>query len=434
MEVSLTNKQSLLSKISYASLWRYFFLLLIVIISMFVCEGCDFGGSIQLIKDLQPTVLLISFDGFRWDYLDKTDAPYLDSLITNGVKAKSLIPVFPSKTFPNHYTIVTGLYTENHGIVANTMYDPEFNATFTLRDRQAVEDGRWWGGEPLWVTTEKQGQISASLFWPGSEAEIKGIRPTYWERFDSSLPYTKRVEKVLSWLDLAVKERPTLITLYFEEPDSQGHANGPNSSQVKDAIHKVDNALGNLLQGLRERGILEDINIIIVSDHGMTDISKEKIIFLDEYVNLSDIDVIDWSPVTGIRPHEGRQEVVYKSLLEAHPHLSVYRKEEIPERFHYRSNSRIAPIIAIADEGWSISSHSQFKPWEVFPSGNHGYDYQLKSMQGIFIAHGPAFKDNLLIDSFQNIHIYNLVTHILGIEPSSNNGNFNSIQTILETQ
>jgi predicted AlkP superfamily pyrophosphatase or phosphodiesterase len=413
---------------------RYFFLFLLVI-SLFVCGFLNTKLAAQVIDNLKPTVILISFDGFRWNYFDKASTPNLNRLSETGVKAKRLIPSFPTKTFPNHYTIVTGLFPENHGIIANKMYDPKLNATFSLGDRKSVEDSRWWGGEPIWVTAEKQGQTSAILFWPGSETEIKGIRPTYWQKYDQSLAYNKRVQQALDWLDLPVAQRPTLIALYFDAPDTQGHSYGPDSPEVKNAIRKVDTTIGILLQGLKPRGILNDINIIITSDHGMTSISPDKTIFLDDYIDLSSVDIIDWSPIVSLRPHDGKKEEIYKALINANPHLAVYYKEDIPERLHFRNNNRITPIIGIADEGWSISSHDLFKSLQAnFAKGSHGYDNQLTSMHGIFIARGSAFKKDLVVKPFENIHIYNLIAKILGLKPAPNDGNLELAQFMLKTK
>jgi predicted AlkP superfamily pyrophosphatase or phosphodiesterase len=413
---------------------RYFFLFLLVI-SLFVCGFLNTKLAAQVIDNLKPTVILISFDGFRWNYFDKVSTPNLNRLSETGVKAKRLIPSFPTKTFPNHYTIVTGLFPENHGIIANTMYDPKLNATFSLGNRKSVEDSRWWGGEPIWVTAEKQGQTSAILFWPGSETEIKGIRPTYWQKYDQSLDYDKRVQQALDWLDLPVAQRPTLIALYFDAPDSQGHSYGPDSQEVKNAIRKVDTTIGILLQGLKQRGILNDINIIITSDHGMTSISPDKTIFLDDYIDLSSVDIIDWSPIVSLRPHDGKKEEIYKALVNANPHLAVYYKEDIPERLHFRNNNRITPIIGIADEGWSISSHGLFKSSQLnFAKGSHGYDNQLISMHGIFIARGSAFKKDLVVKPFENIHIYNLITKVLGLKPAPNDGNLEQVQLMLKAE
>lgn len=391
--------------------------------------------NVQVINDLKPTVILISFDGFRWDYLNVKDnhTPNLYFLSQKGVKAKALIPSFPTKTFPNHYTIVTGLFPDNHGIIANKMYDPQSGKAFSLGDRDSVQDSYWWGGEPIWVTVEKQGQIAATLFWPGSEAEVAGIQPTYWEKYDRNLAYEKRVQKVLDWLDLPAEKRPTFIALYFESPDSEGHKFGPESPEVKNAVRKVDSILEMLLDALKKRGIFENINLIILSDHGMTSVSSDKTIFLDDYIDLKDVDVIDWSPVLALRPRQYMKEEIYKSLVDAHPNLQIFYKEDIPERLHFKNHRRIAPIIGIADEGWSISSHKyeQFV-YRNFLKGNHGYDNSLSSMYGIFIASGPAFKQNLVVEPFENIHVYNLIAEILSLEPAINDGNLSSVRIMLK--
>lgn len=414
---------------------RYFYFFLLAIILLFWSCSANETRIVKKIDKLEPTVILISLDGFRWDYLEKANTPNLDFLSTNGVKAKALIPAFPTKTFPNHYTIVTGLYPEKHGIIANKMYDPKFKSTFSLGDRSSVEDGRWWGGEPVWVTTEKQGQISATLFWPGSEASIKGVRPTYWEKYDGKLEYKKRVQKVLDWLELPLKKRPTFIALYFDEPDTQGHKYGPDSKEVKDAIHKVDTTLGQLMEALKQRGILEKVNIIITSDHGMTSIKPDKVIFLDDYIDLNTVEIIDWSPVLALYPHDGEKEKIYNTLVKAHPQLNVYYKEDIPERLHFRNHRRITPIIGIANEGWSISSRDLLNSLKLkFLRGTHGYDNQVSSMHGIFIASGPAFKKGSVIKSFESIHIYNLITKILSLKPASNDGNIDSVQILLKPQ
>lgn len=412
---------------------RYFHFILIGIVLFFWACSANESRIIQKKTHIESSVILISLDGFRWDYLEKVNTPNLDNLIANGVKAKALIPAFPTKTFPNHYTIVTGLYPENHGIIANTMYDPQFNSTFSLGDRSSVEDGRWWGGEPIWVTAEKQGQVSATLFWPGSEAPIKDIRPTYWEKYDGKLAYNKRVQKVLDWLDLPIEKRPTFIALYFDEPDSQGHKYSPNSKEVRDAVSKVDTTLGWLLEALKQREILEKVNIIVTSDHGMTTISPERVIFLDDYIDLNTVEIIDWSPVLALSSRDGKNEKVYNALANAHPQLNVYYKEDIPERLHFRNHRRITPIIGIANEGWSISSHGLLNSLKSkLLGGSHGYDNQLSSMHGIFVASGPAFKKGLIVEPFENIHIYNLIAKILDLKPASNDGNLDTVQIMLE--
>jgi len=221
----------------------------------------------------QETLILISIDGFRPDYLEWYDAPNLSALAREGVSAPDgMLPVFPSKTFPNHYSIVTGLYPSSSGMLSNTMYDEESDSWFRMRDRSAVEDPVWWGGEPIWVTAEKQGRVSATYFWVGSEAPIQGIQPTFWYRFDGSVPGKERVDQALAWLDLPLQERPTFITLYFEDVDSIGHRFGPESQEVEEAVARMDGLIGRLLVGLRERTLLDSVNLMIVSDHGMAEI------------------------------------------------------------------------------------------------------------------------------------------------------------------
>ncbi|UCH62763.1 MAG: alkaline phosphatase family protein [Fidelibacterota bacterium] len=388
--------------------------------------GC--GG-----QRLKPTVLLISLDGFRWDYLEKADTPNLDRLVSTGVKARALIPVFPTKTFPNHYTIVTGLYPENHGIISNTMFDPAYNDTFMLSKREAVSDGYWYGGEPLWVTTERQSRISATMFWPGSEAEIGGIRPTYWYEYDHELPHADRVTQVLAWLDLPPDRRPVFITLYFPDTDDQGDRFGPDSQELATAIVRVDSILGTLFEGLMERGLMEKINIVVVSDHGMAAIDSTRVIFVDDYIDLKQAGVIDWSPVLGLRPPEEVQEDIYEALKTAHPHLSAFRRDEMPDRLHYSTHHRIPYIIAIADEGWSITSHAFYdRDPSHFNGGSHGYDNRYPSMHGIFIARGPAFENGLEVAPFQNIHIYNLIVRVLGLKAAPNDGSLDSVKVILD--
>ncbi len=379
-----------------------------------------------------PIVILVSFDGFRWDYSEKTETPNLDRMAREGVRAEGLIPSFPSKTFPNHYTLVTGLYPEHHGIVANNMLDPETGARFSLGDRAEVEDGRWWGGEPIWVTLAKRGLKSGTVFWPGSEAEIKGFRPTYWSRFDSKVSYGERVARALSWLDLPEAERPSFVSLYFSATDHAGHDHGPDSPEVAEAVRQLDSTLGKLMKGLETRGLLDSVDIIIVSDHGMASCDPSRVVFLDDCVNVGRAKVIDWNPVAAFRPADRDLEGVFRGLVACNPHLRVFRKEEIPERFHYQASPRIPPIVAIADEGWVIDSRNHFeKTGGEVALGNHGYDNQLRSMWGIFFARGPAFRAGKKIDPLPNVNVYALMARILGVDPAPNDGDPKLVDDIL---
>ncbi|MCK4579175.1 MAG: alkaline phosphatase family protein [Candidatus Marinimicrobia bacterium] len=380
----------------------------------------------------RQTLLLISVDGLRWDARQLAHTPNLDSLAAKGVQAEALIPVFPTKTFPNHYSIVTGLYPENHGIISNTMYDPVMDDTFALSIKEAVTDSRWWGGEPIWVTAEKQGLTAATLFWPGSEAVIKGVRPTYWKPYDHDMPHVDRVDQILSWLDLAVEGRPDFLTLYFHIVDTQSHYYGPKGDGTIAAIQKVDSTIGLLLTGLGQRGLSQTINIMIVSDHGMAAIDTSRVIFLDDFVDPEIANVIDWSVVTGMRPNERNVDFVYDALSNAHPRMSVYRRDEIPARLHYSAHHRIPTIIAMAEEGWSITTRDNYSRQPTrFIGGAHGYDNRYRSMGGVFIAYGPAFGSGKTLPAFSSVNLYNLMSVVLQLKPASNDGDFTIVKGAL---
>lgn len=380
------------------------------------------------IPDLKPTVILISIDGFRYDYLEKYSAPNLQHLAASGVQAAALLPCFPTYTFPNHYTIVTGLYPAHHGIVANEMYDPSFDATFVYKDQVATE-GRWWGGEPIWVTAGKQGQKTASMFWVGAAVPIKGMRPDHWEPFDAKVSPAERVDKILGWLDLPAEQRPTFSALYFDQVDHGGHEGGPDSPQVREAIAKVDAAIGRLLDGLRQRGIEDRVNIIVVSDHGMAATSPERLIFLDDYADLSRDRVPARGPLFTVWPAKGEADTVLAQLRRV-PHLRVYRRENVPARWHYSGNVRITPIIALADEGWTVTTHEYLKSHD-FSKGQHGYDNNLRSMQAVFIAHGPAFKAGTTLPAFSNLDVYELMAYLLHLKPAPNDGTLKVFRPVL---
>lgn len=388
-------------------------------------------ARLKPIKNLKPTIILISLDGFRYDYLTKYKPANLNFLAREGVRAKWLIPSFPTKTYPNHYTIATGLYPQHHGIVENTMYDTGFNAVFSLSKREEVENGRWWLGEPIWVTAEKQGQKAGSIFFPGTEAEIAGKRPTYWKRYDDKIENAERVDTILSWLDLPPTQRPTCLSLYFSDVDDAGHKFSPDSVETKMAVAKVDGEIGRLIKGLEARKIFKRVNLIIVSDHGMATVNLNNAILLDEMFDTNLAEHIFWTQeLVSIFPREGKEEEIYSALkIKLPPQARVYRKSEIPERFHYRHSPRIAPLIVVPDESWSLTNRQRFATLKANGDlqrlkGAHGYDNQLESMRAIFIAHGKAFKQGKVIEPFENIHIYNLMTQILGLTPAKNDGSF----------
>ena len=390
------------------------------------------------IRNLQPTVILVSLDGFRYDYLNLYRPSNLNSLAASGVRAKWMIPSFPSKTFPNHYTIATGLYPQDHGIVENNIYDPLFKAVFTLSDRREVENGRWWLGEPIWVTAEKHGQKAASIFYPGTEAEIAGTRPSFWKKYDKEMSNDARVDTLLSWLDLPRDQRPTFLALYFSDPDDAGHEFGPIASETRKAVLNVDKEIGRLIMGLKAREIFRQINLIIVSDHGMASVRLTNAILLDKLFDTNLASRIFWTrEIVSIFPKAGKEEEIYQSLKRRLPPQGrVYRKAVMPARFHYSQSPRIAPLLVLPAEGWILTNRKAFAEMQAKgetkrPKGGHGYDNQLPSMRAIFIAHGEAFKKGTVVSPFENIQVYNIMAKILGLKPAVNDGNYRAAKAVL---
>jgi len=364
--------------------------------------------------DTEEYVLLISMDGFRYDYLNKANTPNFDKLLKNGVTSRALIPVFTSKTFPNHYSIATGMYAENHGLIANTFYATDLDKPYAIRDRNAVENGQFYGGEPIWVTAERQGVKTASYFWVGTEASINGVQPSYWKKYDQKVSFQSRIDSVISWFSYPIKHRPRLTLLYFHEPDWTGHEYGPNSQETILQIERMDSVLGDLISKTNNLSISSKLNIIIVSDHGMTDVYPEKTIDLSSYTDLSSLDVTGAGPTVFISSNSKKLLKRTYNDLKNIKNAKIYFKNKIPQRFHYRNHVRIPDILIVADEGWSLMplGHGSYNP-----KGSHGYDNTLDNMKAIFIANGPSFKSGYTRDEFENIHIYPLVAHILGIEP-----------------
>jgi predicted AlkP superfamily pyrophosphatase or phosphodiesterase len=393
--------------------------LLVVSLSLLASlVACASGGSKPSRRD-DSWVLLISVDGFRADYLESKRTPTLWKIGERGVRAEGLTPVFPSLTFPNHQSIITGLYAENHGIVSNEMIDPDIpGRRFRLGDAAVMDDPRWWQeGEPLWITAAKQGVKTATMFWPGSSVEVRGHRPTYWKTYDQALSNHARVEQILDWLDLPKEQRPRFLTLYFEEVDSAGHASGPQSPEVDKALANIDSAIGRLLDGVRARGLDSTMNVVVVSDHGMAKIEPAKIIALDAYLPAADFQLVGQGAMASLYPADGKFDAVYAKLKNANPRMQVFKKAEVPARFHYRNNDRIGPIVLLAEEGSYIASSPR-----SLKAGNHGFDNLSPNMRGLFVAAGPDFKPGVKAKPFENIHIYPLLADILGLQPAKVDG------------
>lgn len=396
------------------------FLLALSVLLLFGCSP----------EKVQPQLLLISFDGFRADYLTKTETPNFDRLIKNGVTAEGLIPIFPTKTFPNHYAIATGLYPENNGLIGNNMYDPEMDARYSMGNREAVENPDWYLGEPIWNTVEKEGKKAGTMFWIGSEAPIQNLRPSHWKSYDGSIPNEARIDTVLKWMTRE-QDPVDFGTLYFSFVDSQGHRYGPDSEEVIEAIKQADELVGYLMEKLESN---ESINLMIVSDHGMIEVSPSKKVTLDDFIDVNKIKIIAYSPALMFNVEgEGEQEV-FESLKRNEVNFKVYLKENIPERYHLKNNSRVPEILMVADEGYTINTKQFFESrGSDYPSGGaHGFDNANPKMDAIFVAYGPAFNEEVKLGRFENIHLYEVMAKILNIEPAPNDGNFDAVSEILK--
>jgi predicted AlkP superfamily pyrophosphatase or phosphodiesterase len=379
----------------------------------------------------KPYVLLISLDGFRYDYAERDHAANLLALGKSGVAAKALIPSFPTTTFPNHYTIVTGLYPAHHGIVDNAFWDPARNAQFRSSDSSASTNGSWWGGTPLWVLAEQQGMRAASFFWPGSDAEIQHTRPTYFYKYDGKIPNETRVEQVVEWLKLPKAERPHFLTLYFSDVDHQGHTHGPDAPETRAAIHTIDTLLGKLFAELHALAL--PLDIFVVSDHGMAAVTGD--IDMSKLADLTGVETAANSTDFKIYSSDPKRiDQIYSELHGKDPRFALYRPNEIPERLHYSGNARIGDLVAFAVQ--PVDLHLALKSGQTAPKGMHGYDVALvPQMRGIFFGAGPDLKARLTIDEFQNIHIYPLIAHILGLKvPADIDGQLSVLAPILNAK
>ena len=394
----------------------------------------------------RPTTILVSLDGFRADFLNRGITPALDAFIASGVSPQYMLPSFPSLTFPNHFTLVTGLYPESHGVVSNQFWDPEFDEEFWYTNVKVSMQPKWWNAEPLWVTAEHQGVRSAIHMWPGSEAHIPDVEPTYMDKYNGTEALPCKIDSILSWLDMpgdddvtAVEEgdlRPQFIAAYVPNVDADGHLYGPNSTEIRATIADVDSMLTMLVEGLLARNLTEIVNIVIVSDHGMATTSTNRLIQLDDLMDMSLVDHIDGWPLRGLRLKNPDRDVpiLYNQLSKEAAkadNFEVYTLETMPERYHFTQNDRIAPLWIIPKPGWAVVEKSDFDVAEALatgkeyaPKGLHGYDHEHPLMRAIFVARGPAFphEPNSRVQVFQNIEVYNIMCDSLGVVPHPNNG------------
>lgn len=368
-----------------------------------------------------PKLLLVSIDGLRADMLDRGITPNLSRLVDGGVRARWMTPSYPSLTFPNHYTIVTGLRPDHHGIIHNSMHEDALGS-FRLSKREAVTDARWWGGEPIWVGAEKAGVRTATWSWPGSEAAIQGIRPSQWRTYDASVPLPDRVDQVLGWVGQTDGDAPRLVTLYMEQVDHAGHDHGPDSPEYAAAIGEVDQAIGRLLDGLQSRGLENSTNVIVVSDHGMASVPDGQTIAIEDMVDPTIATDVSMGQSVGFAPLPGKRREAEKVLLGAHAQYDCWTRQTLPARWHYGSNPRIPPIVCQMHEGWNALSRASVAKRPPGTRGSHGYDNALPSMRAVFIARGPSFNQGQTIAGFDNVDVYPLLARLLGIPAAPNDG------------
>jgi len=391
------------------------------IISISACVlGLVIAGFVRSDKkEPKNYVLLVSFDAFRYDYPVIYNTPNMNILAKDGIKVDRMISSFPTNTFPNHYSIATGLYPDHHGLINNSFPAPDLGMFYRMGDRQAVENPAFYGGEPMWVTAQKQGLRAASFFWVGSEAPVGGMHPTYWKKYDESTGYGERIDTVMKWLTYSEERRPRLVTLYFDEPDATSHSFGPESEETKEVVESLDSLVGVIRGKIALLPFADRVNLIVLSDHGMASVSPEKYINLKSVVPDRMIESISGgNPVYLINPASGKADSVLL-LINSTSGVKAWRKSELPEKWHYGTHPRIPEIVVVADSSWSIGT----RPSASRSRGAHGYDNQNPELYSIFYAAGPAFKKNRTLQELNNVDVYNIVCKILNLKPAPNDGN-----------
>lgn len=384
-----------------------------------------FGLGIMAQEQKKPYVILVSLDGFRWDYPNYFETPNLDKIAKLGVKAHSMQPSYPTKTFPNHYSIATGLYPDHHGIVNNAFLDPATQKQFTLKTA-AKRDPQFYGGTPIWYLAEQQGVKSACFYWPGSDTGA--MSPSIFKEYDDTVSYNTRIATVMDWLQLPEVERPHLITLYFDQPDATGHDFGPLSDQNKKMVAQMDAVIGQLEQQLARLPIAHEINLIVVSDHGMAPISNDKKVAVLDYLQP------EWygyaaviNPIMSIEAKAGYHKQIAKALSKV-PHINWYPSNKVPKRLHFGTNPRALDFVVEAQKDYSLV----YKPEHTVKGGTHGYDNAMPEMQAIFYAKGPNFAQDKVVKSFRNVSVYPLIAHILGLKVGGIDGDFKEVKTLLK--
>lgn len=374
-------------------------------------------------------VVLVSLDGFRYDYAKKYGATHLLAIAAHGASVpEGMIPAYPSLTFPNHYTLVTGLYPEHHGIVGNTFYDPVRKERYSYTDAKTNTDGSWYGGTPLWSLAEKEGMRSACFFWPGSEAEIAGERPSFYLKYEDKFPDDARIDQVIAWLKLPAEQRPHFITLYYPNVDHAGHEFGPDSPQTAEAVKHVDELMGTLEKDLNALHL--PIDLIIVSDHGMEKIQGSWI-DLDKFAPL---DGFETAGMSLYAPNEEAANKAYQKLKAADPSFMVYRRANVPAELHFNSNPREGDPVIVARGPYAIRAKAPPADREdrAPTVGNHGFDpFMMPNMKAVFYAEGPDIRHNVKLKPFENINVYPLIVKILELDSPPVDGSLSVLSGVL---
>lgn len=404
---------------------------LLALLLALLLSACTGPAPRTPLPSLPDPVLLVSIDSLHPEQVRPDTMPVLHALAEAGVRAAWMRPSYPTLTFPNHYTVVTGLRPDRHGIVDNTMWDSALGS-FVTRDRRAVENPAWWGGEPIWNTAGRQGLRTASMFWVGSEAPVGGRQPDEWHRFSYEVSIAQRIKTVLGWFARPEAEWPRLSTLYFEHADVAGHDFGPDSPEQLAALAEIDRALGELLDGFARQGMRERIRILVTSDHGMAQTSAQRVVLLDDLIDLATVRLITFGEVAGIEPLPEQRAAVEAALIGRHEGLECWRREDLPPAWDYGRHPRIAAIVCQADLGWKVLPRQLFQRWsgQIRP-GSHGYAPQHPEMRATFIAQGPGIAEGRVIGPVDNVDVYPLMAALLGIQPAPNDGDLERIRAAL---
>lgn len=406
------------------------------LLSFMLLAALTLAGEAASAREIAPRLtILVSLDGFRADYLDRGVTPNLKALADDGARG-AMRPSFPGLTYPNHYTLVTGKRPDRSGVVGNEMEDAAIGGPKFSMNGPTANDPRWWSqAKPFWVSVEQQGKTAAAMFWPGSEAQIDGVRPTHWMKYDAKLPYDARVDQVLAWMDAANGPPLAFTTLYFDAADTEGHHYGPDSPELQAALVELDRCIGRLVEGLKARGRFESTDIVIVADHGMAPLPAANRVVLDDLIDLSKIHLVTKGAVTSFSPAPGQASAVETAFLSRRPpHMTCWKKAAIPARFHYGRNPRVPAIVCLSETGWyttTLEAKARPGKWDGRDGGAHGFDPYDPRMRAIFVAHGPSFRPGIVLPVFDNVDVYPLLARITSVRPEKGDGSLTVVEQAL---